>query len=176
MNKIWLYEKKISIHMQVLHSVMRANKYDGDNVQTLRKDILKPMGIVAVSKQEEECMKNPCQVLNGGCAEICYLDEYGRAACKCNAGKMLEENGRCVSEPKNRANCTANEFRCSTGSCIDYELTCDGVSRKSYEYVRLCCKNFINNSIRYNRYKIKRSKIIKSKRDSNNLRQSWVAP
>lgn len=111
----------------MLHSVMRADKYSGENVQTLRFDILKPMGIVAVSEQMEECLKNPCDNLNGGCTEVCYIDEYGKAACRCGVGKVLQDSGRCVAEPNYKVNCTQDKFHCLSGTCLDYELTCDGV-------------------------------------------------
>jgi hypothetical protein len=39
----------------VLLSVLRANKYNADDVVVLRKDIPKPMGIVAVSNQTITC-------------------------------------------------------------------------------------------------------------------------
>lgn len=37
----------------VSHSVMRANKYTGSNVVTLRKNIARPMGIVAVANDTD---------------------------------------------------------------------------------------------------------------------------
>lgn len=37
----------------VSHSVVRANKYTGSNVTTLRKNIARPMGIVAVANDTD---------------------------------------------------------------------------------------------------------------------------
>lgn len=40
----------------MLHAVLRADKYTGENVAWLRKDIKRPMGIVAISNNTNECI------------------------------------------------------------------------------------------------------------------------
>ncbi|XP_065578254.1 prolow-density lipoprotein receptor-related protein 1-like isoform X3 [Artemia franciscana] len=110
----------------VLHAVLRANKFTGEDVTWLRKDIARPMGIVAVFDDTSDCSLNKCRVLNGGCEDICRLTEKGAASCHCFTGRvsLVQDPRRCVSYA---VNCSTNEFACSSGKCIPYELTCDGV-------------------------------------------------
>ncbi|CAG7828356.1 unnamed protein product [Allacma fusca] len=128
----------------VLLSVLRANKHTGDDVVVLRKDIPKPMGIVAVANQTEVCIANPCNILNGGCSDICSLDENRNVKCTCGHNKVLVE-GRCIIDAKS---CSSTEFICLSGGCISYALTCDGISHcldSSDEAPEYCasrvCKN-----------------------------------
>jgi len=112
----------------VLLSVLRASKYAVEDVQILRKDIPKPMGIVAVSQQTDICSANPCNILNGGCTDLCKINEYSHPVCYCGLGKILMDDGRCVqAKPamSSEANCTEDSFQCETGGCISYELSCD---------------------------------------------------
>ena len=62
----------------VLHAVVRANKYTGEDVVLLRKDVPRPMGIVAIHNNSYDCTANPCRNLNGGCEDLCRLDEFGK--------------------------------------------------------------------------------------------------
>lgn len=39
----------------VLHAVLRVNKYTGEEVVWLRKDVAKPMGIVAIANDTADC-------------------------------------------------------------------------------------------------------------------------
>lgn len=61
----------------VLHAVLRANKYTGEDVTWLRKEVPRSMGIVAIHNDTYQCSTNPCYTLNGGCEDLCRLDEYG---------------------------------------------------------------------------------------------------
>lgn len=40
----------------VLHAVLRVNKFSGDDVVVLRKDVQRPMAIVAVTNDTNDCM------------------------------------------------------------------------------------------------------------------------
>ncbi|GLH07804.1 Vitellogenin receptor, partial [Gryllus bimaculatus] len=131
----------------VLHAVIRANKYTGDDVVWLRKDVPRPMGIIAVANDTNECKSNPCRVLNGGCQDLCKLDEKGEVVCSCYPYRRLVNNGRCIDE--SIANGTSQEcwvedsFQCSSGGCIPFHLTCDGISHcadKSDESVEYCAQ------------------------------------
>jgi low-density lipoprotein receptor-related protein 1 (alpha-2-macroglobulin receptor) len=108
-------------------SIMRANKYTGEDVKVLRKDIPKPMAIVAVASQEEVCTSNPCKILNGGCTDLCVLDEHAKVQCRCSPGKVLLSDGRCTIDTTARMNCTSDQFACENGGCIWYPLSCDGM-------------------------------------------------
>lgn len=81
-------------------SVLRANKYTGENVEILRQDIPKPMGIVAVSPQDVVCTTNPCNILNGGCQDICIFNEHKQIVCECGPDKSTLSDGQCVSKSK----------------------------------------------------------------------------
>lgn len=39
----------------MLHAVLRADKYTGENVAWLRKDVYRPMGIVAIADNVNNC-------------------------------------------------------------------------------------------------------------------------
>ncbi|KAK9511107.1 hypothetical protein O3M35_005737 [Rhynocoris fuscipes] len=115
----------------VHHAVIRANKYTGDDVVWLRKDVPRPMGIDAVSNSSYDCFLNPCRVLNGGCSDTCRLDSRGAVQCTCPASKKLDEDGkRCIfntTTSTNGTSCSEDDFQCSDGICIPYSLTCDQV-------------------------------------------------
>lgn len=69
---------------------------------------------------------SPCHVMNGGCEDICTLDERAQVICLCSGGRMLLHDGRrCASNP---FNCTEKEFACGSGFCIPYSFSCDGVA------------------------------------------------
>lgn len=98
----------------------------GQNVVWLRRDVARPMGIVAIAKDTDDCYSNPCSVVNGGCHELCGLSASGVVQCSCVDGHRLAEDGkRCYTKPK--ACDTENTFRCTDGSCVPFNLTCDGV-------------------------------------------------
>lgn len=109
----------------VLHAVLRANKYTGEDVVWLRSDVPRPMGIIAVANDTDDCFSNPCLILNGGCEDVCSLDQWGKVTCSCYAGRSLTEDRRCVSK---KSACTGSSFRCSDGGCVPFQLTCDGVN------------------------------------------------
>ncbi|XP_030747153.1 prolow-density lipoprotein receptor-related protein 1 [Sitophilus oryzae] len=111
----------------ISHAVIRADKYTGQYVVTLRRDVLKPMGIVAVAEDSEDCFSNPCLINNGGCEEYCDLTVKGEVECSCRDGRILE-NGRCNSTDSTKCTITEDSFRCSDGSCVLFHLTCDGIS------------------------------------------------
>lgn len=69
---------------------------------------------------------SPCRVLNGGCEDICTLDERAQVVCRCSPGRMLLADGRrCAVR---MANCPEDQFECSSGFCIPYSYSCDGVA------------------------------------------------
>ena len=39
----------------MLHAVIRANKYTGEDVVWLRKEVPRPMGIIAVANDTNDC-------------------------------------------------------------------------------------------------------------------------
>lgn len=135
----------------VLHAVLRANKYTGEDVVWLRKEVPRPMGIVAVHNTTYDCSANPCRALNGGCEDLCRLDEFAKVgdmvvrhwnvvasfisirvcheqvSCQCFPGRtpLRSDPSRCGRQS---TNCSSTEFECSSGNCIPFQLTCDGVA------------------------------------------------
>ncbi len=117
----------------VLHSVIRVNKYSGENRAVLKNGILRPMGIVAVYDRQSRCpIVGSCALFNGGCEDICTANVAGNGTeCKCRAGRRLLADGkRCTAALEN---CAAGLFQCSSETvsepavCVPYETTCDGI-------------------------------------------------
>ena len=82
------YEQNLFYTDWVTHTVTRINRYTGEDMRVLRKNIPRPMSIIAVANQSQECEENPCSVLNGGCEDICEVLE-GKPTCSCKEGKFL---------------------------------------------------------------------------------------
>jgi integrin beta 2 len=84
-------------------------------------------------------LANQCLILNGGCEDQCNLNAAGEVFCQCFSGRTLMADGkRCTSKD---ADCNEQEFRCSSGGCVPYHLTCDGISNcedNSDEDFRFC--------------------------------------
>jgi low-density lipoprotein receptor-related protein 1 (alpha-2-macroglobulin receptor) len=149
----------------VTHAVMRADKYTGEEAITLRREVPRPMGIVAVAADADDCKidrsktlirnkpktyfagtasSSPCRKLNGGCEDICTIVS-GMVSCTCRTGRNLDADGkRCVPI---KSTCKPGYFQCSNGGCIPYRLTCDGLPHctdQSDEDPRFCSKhNFV---------------------------------
>ncbi|KAJ8349711.1 hypothetical protein SKAU_G00248410 [Synaphobranchus kaupii] len=131
----------------VRRAVLRANKYTGGDMKVLRADIPhQPMGIVAVANDTNNCELSPCRTLNGGCGDLCLLTPDGMLNCSCRGERVLLDDNRCVSE---NSSCNIHsQFECANGECIDYQLTCDGITHckdKSDEKIQYCdnrdCRN-----------------------------------
>uniref|UniRef100_A0AAR5Q0J0 EGF-like domain-containing protein n=1 Tax=Dendroctonus ponderosae TaxID=77166 RepID=A0AAR5Q0J0_DENPD len=113
----------------ILHAVVRADKLTGQYFVSIRRDIARPMGIVAVANDTEDCFSNKCLINNGGCEEYCELTANAQVECSCREGRILNSDGRCFSTNTD-IECTNTEdsFRCSDGGCVPFHLTCDGIS------------------------------------------------
>ncbi len=117
----------------VLHAVIRVNKYTGEDVVLLRKNIPRPMSLIAVANQTLECESSPCSIFNGGCEDICKVDHKSSSgvSCQCYEGRYPIDGKRCSSS---KIKCQDdNEFQCgqtlnSHPICIPYNLTCNGIS------------------------------------------------
>lgn len=57
----------------VAHAVYRADKITGSDVVVLQRNIPRPMGIVAVAADAEDCNVNPCLGSSSGCSDKCKV-------------------------------------------------------------------------------------------------------
>ncbi|RZF40959.1 hypothetical protein LSTR_LSTR013214 [Laodelphax striatellus] len=110
----------------VIHAVIRANKYTGEEVTILRRDIPRPMGIVAVANDTDDCFSNPCRQHNDGCSDICRLTADGHSYCECRKDRVLTDAKNCVDWTP--PDCPPDKFRCHNGFCVPYSATCDGIN------------------------------------------------
>uniref|UniRef100_A0A336MF06 CSON015005 protein n=1 Tax=Culicoides sonorensis TaxID=179676 RepID=A0A336MF06_CULSO len=65
----------------------------------------------------QNCTANPCQVLNGGCEDVCTADRDGKIKCHCTQGTLADDGKRC--RPKILTHCAIGQFECSNGGCDD---------------------------------------------------------
>ncbi|XP_027843018.2 low-density lipoprotein receptor-related protein 1 [Aphis gossypii] len=125
----------------ILNAVLRADKYTGENIVWIRKDVYRPMGIIAIAENINDCTRNPCYFLNGRCEDICNVNIKGAVECSCFHNRtLLSDKHRCI-ENKLKINCSINEFWCSSGECIPFENTCDGINHcvdDSDEDIKYC--------------------------------------
>lgn len=112
----------------LLHAVIRADKFTGQYVVLLRRDVARPMGIVTVANDTDDCFSNPCLIQNGFCEEICGLSAAGTVECSCAEGRVLSEQGRCRAKIVTNCSNDGDSFRCSDGGCVPFHLTCDGIA------------------------------------------------
>lgn len=134
----------------VARAVLRADKRAG-GARALRRHLPRPMALVVVAPQHQTCVytystveaftnlwqtlykkmyslgeKDPCSILNGGCAELCTLSPAGQVACACGAGRELARDGLACAGA-GRAACEAGQWPCAEGGCVPLDLVCDGV-------------------------------------------------
>ncbi|XP_068625234.1 prolow-density lipoprotein receptor-related protein 1 [Battus philenor] len=108
----------------VARAVLRADKRAG-GVRPLRRHLPRPMSLIVVAPQHQTCEKDPCSILNGGCAELCAVSSDGHVQCACGEGRTLARDG--LSCAAARASCEHEQFACAEGGCIPLDLVCDGV-------------------------------------------------
>ena len=99
----------------------------------MKRNIVRPMGIIAVSVDQTECPHNPCAFNNGGCQDVCSLDESGASVCSCSANMtLLPDKKRCSSvwslcEDIHNFQCAMTSNELTSPQCIPLELSCDGI-------------------------------------------------
>ncbi|KAL3288606.1 hypothetical protein HHI36_003043 [Cryptolaemus montrouzieri] len=111
----------------ILHAVLRADKLTGQSVVWLRREVARPMGIVAVAVDTENCSVNPCGSVESTCEHGCRLLPSAAIECTCPPGHVLAEDGkRCYKKVPERQN--NDIFYCSDGATVPFSVTCDGIS------------------------------------------------
>ncbi|XP_033629378.1 low-density lipoprotein receptor-related protein 1-like isoform X2 [Asterias rubens] len=103
-------------------TVVRADKYTGKNRTTLVTTVHRPMDIhVYHPLRQPPAMFNPCKYKNGGCSNLCLLNDRSGRTCACPTNFNLSpDEMTCVS------NCTSSQFICNNDKCIPFWWRCDG--------------------------------------------------
>lgn len=140
----------------MLHGVLRANKYSGNDVTFLRRDVEQPMGLFVAQEPIKNCTNSACAAFNGGCEDVC-LPHGNSFKCECSQGYLDKSGKRCISRSKLTTCDPIREFECKSGECVPYISTCDGIqhcsdssdesvnycaTRKCPEEVFFQCRNF----------------------------------
>ncbi|XP_023030772.1 low-density lipoprotein receptor-related protein 1 [Drosophila willistoni] len=82
-------------------SVIRANKWNGSDVEVLQRTQSQPFGIQVLHSSRQPWEKNPCGDNNGGCSHLCLLSGKGTFKCECPHVMRLD--------PTDERNCVPNE-------------------------------------------------------------------
>lgn len=82
-------------------SVIRANKWNGSDIQVLQRTTSQPFGIQVLHSSRQPWQPNPCGENNGGCSHLCLLSGRGTFKCECPHVMRLD--------PSDERNCVANE-------------------------------------------------------------------
>lgn len=140
----------------MLHGVLQANKYSGNDVSFVKRDIEQPMGLFIAIEPIKSCTSNECLAFNAGCEDICMPHGSGHK-CECSQGVLGKDGKRCISRDRMVTCDPVNEFQCKSGECVPYFVTCDGImhcsdssdeslsfcaTRKCPEEVFFQCRNF----------------------------------
>lgn len=122
-----------------LKAILRANKFTGKDLQTIRNTTHRPYDIHINHPLRQVQFPNPCGENNGGCSHLCLLSppaestylniegyiEEGAPSYKCacpNQFYLARDSKTCI------ANCTAGQHRCGGNDekCIPWFWKCDG--------------------------------------------------
>ncbi|KAK0423803.1 hypothetical protein QR680_008338 [Steinernema hermaphroditum] len=109
-------------------AVVMVNKLTGIGQQALSGNLTEqPLGIVVMSRDLAECGEDACSGNKLGCEDVCSMTASGEPHCTCNGDRVLNPDGKTCSGDAYE-DCGIDEFACtSTGRCIPYDETCDGV-------------------------------------------------
>ncbi|XP_046809386.1 low-density lipoprotein receptor-related protein 1 [Lucilia cuprina] len=82
-------------------SVIRANKWNGTDIQVIHRTQTQPFGIQVLHSSRQPQAENPCGDNNGGCSHLCLLDVKKSYQCACPHVMRLD--------PTDNRTCVANE-------------------------------------------------------------------
>uniref|UniRef100_A0A914WJQ4 EGF-like domain-containing protein n=1 Tax=Plectus sambesii TaxID=2011161 RepID=A0A914WJQ4_9BILA len=111
----------------ITRGVVKMNKLTGGEAEFLRGNFTEqPMGVAAIAEDALQCGMDACTRANLGCQDVCRLTAAGQPHCACTGERTLSHDNRTCEEMA--ARCADVEYECTTtGRCIPYEETCDGV-------------------------------------------------
>ena len=125
------------------NGIFRCNRNTGSDVTVLKRNIIRPIGLVAVAPptidecngvEPTETRPNPCSIMNGGCEDICNILnnvtlQFDTAICSCFEGRELDDDGRRCTFIGSNCSETNGLFECTkSGKCIPFEFTCNGIA------------------------------------------------
>lgn len=132
-----------------LHGVLRANKYSGNDVTFLSRDVEQPLGLFVAQEPIRNCSNSACAAFNGGCEDSC-LPQGNSSKCACTQGFLDQDGKRCISREKTVTCDRLTEFECKSGQCVPYIVTCDGIphcSDSSDESITFCATRKCNEDV-----------------------------
>lgn len=120
------------------------NKLSGSDTIIMKGNMAdQPLGITVIADDLAKCNQDACtkSYARLGCADFCRLTAEGQPHCGCYGERQLQPDGRsCLGSLEGV--CNDSQFMCTTtGRCIPYEETCDGVSEcpnGEDEFVEYC--------------------------------------
>ncbi|KAL4217126.1 Exosome complex protein [Mactra antiquata] len=81
--------------------IVRANKFNGSNVEIVQKAITQPFDLQVIHPKRQPYMVNPCAENNGGCSDLCLLSYNNTIGCRCPHRKKLDKDGKtCIDDIK----------------------------------------------------------------------------
>uniref|UniRef100_A0A914CDN1 EGF-like domain-containing protein n=1 Tax=Acrobeloides nanus TaxID=290746 RepID=A0A914CDN1_9BILA len=139
----------------VHRAVLMINKITGSDTVIMKGNMAdQPLGIVVVADDVAKCNEDACtkQAEKLGCEDSCRTTATGAPHCVCHGERQLQPDGKtCLGNIQGI--CSDDQFMCtSTGRCIPYEETCDGVAEcpngedEFLEYCaeRVCRKDYFS--------------------------------
>ena len=96
-----------------LKAILRANKYTGDDLTTVRNTTHRPYDVHIYHPLRQLAYDNPCKDNNGGCSHLCLIgvnplgNQGTVATCQCPDDFVMGKDGRTCE-----ANCKPNQHRC----------------------------------------------------------------
>ncbi|XP_071956512.1 low-density lipoprotein receptor-related protein 6-like [Antedon mediterranea] len=105
-----------------LKQIMRADKYSGEDRQTMLGRIDHLTDILAVKRPEDP--NQPCSRRNGQCSHFCIPTGMGTARCSCPSHLNLHEDEEQCIDP---LTCAPDNFACKSGDveCVPKTWLCD---------------------------------------------------
>ncbi|XP_048001348.1 prolow-density lipoprotein receptor-related protein 1 [Leguminivora glycinivorella] len=84
------------------NSVMRANKWNGSDVQVVQRTMMQPFDIKVIHPSRQPALpSNPCSVNNGNCTHLCLIDGPNVRVCACpHVMRLAKDNVTCEVHEK----------------------------------------------------------------------------
>ncbi|XP_055918086.1 low-density lipoprotein receptor-related protein 1 isoform X3 [Eupeodes corollae] len=94
-------------------SVIRANKWNGSDIQVIQRTLSQPFGIQVLHSSRQPQDENPCGFNNGGCSHLCLLSVKKTYKCECPHVMRLDlaDNKTCVPNEQVLLFIMGNEIR-----------------------------------------------------------------